>query len=280
MKKFGLILAGAGVFVTGTAFGFHMSPYYDIPDQHPPVIEDFDFQNHDITNFGLAKSKTLALTFDDGPGAGTAKILDLLKKYQIKATFFSIGENGLAHMDLLRREIAEGHLVGNHSYTHPNLNLGVYKTHPAELVAELRKTDQVLQQIEPAGVNWYFRAPYGNWNPTNAGNANAQADLIKYVGPIYWDIGGEIDRDSHGHMTDSADWDCWGHHLTPAVCLTGYVAKADTLDGGVVLSHDLYADTADMWEQLFPILIAKGYKFVTLDEIHALDSFRAQAKDH
>lgn len=233
-----------------------------------------DFQPGNIEHFGLGSSNTLSLTFDDGPGEGTARILDLLKQNNIKATFFVIGTNGAKHPELLDRIVREGHVLANHSYTHPHLNAGVYAKHPELLLEELQKTHDVIRQYLLPNSHLYFRAPFGSWQAVNAQNLNKDPELVKYVGPIYWDIGGEIDRDKNGHFTDAADWDCWGKKLSIDQCIEGYLTKSETLGGGVVLSHDIYANTAAMWEKLLPILIQKGFHFETVDQISALDQFR------
>jgi peptidoglycan/xylan/chitin deacetylase (PgdA/CDA1 family) len=239
---------------------------------------DWVFQRDNIYEFGLQNTHTIALTFDDGPGEGTVRILALLKKYGIHATFFSIGGNGKNHPELLQQVVAEGHILGNHSYTHPDLGAGTYTQHPDLLIAELKKTDAVIRPFEPVNQNLYFRAPYGSWAAANAAPLNAIPRLARYIGPIYWDIGGEIAYDWLHHMTDAADWDCWDHHMTPAQCMVGYVAKIKSTGGGVILSHDLYANTATMWETLLPQLVKLKYKFVTLDQIPALDKYRQQSK--
>jgi peptidoglycan/xylan/chitin deacetylase (PgdA/CDA1 family) len=237
------------------------------------------FQKKNITEFGLVGTHTIALTFDDGPGDGTERILNLLKKYGVKATFFDIGENVVDFPDLPKRVVAEGHLLGNHTWDHPHLDDPMMTENPDKLRAELTKTDKIVRAAAPNERHIYFRAPYGKWRETDADILNQAPSLDDYIGPIYWDVGTKIHKKwiFWGPMTASADWDCWDHHIKPRTCLKGYLKQIEKKDGGVILSHDLYSETAEMWEELLPKLVAKGYKFVTLDEVAALEKYRASA---
>lgn len=92
-------------------------------------------------NNPLETEKKIALTFDDGPSEFTLEVLELLKKYNAKATFFCIGKNIEKHPEIVKQIIAEGHLVGNHSYSHSKF-FDFY--HEDKITNELRKTDQLL----------------------------------------------------------------------------------------------------------------------------------------
>jgi len=103
----------------------------------------------------------LALTFDDGPNpACTPRLLDILASHDAHATFFMLGSFAQQQPDLVRRILAAGHLIGNHSWSHPNLALT-----PARLVdEELTRTRETLQQIAGAPIR-YFRPPFGGRRP-------------------------------------------------------------------------------------------------------------------
>lgn len=103
----------------------------------------------------------LALTFDDGPNpAWTPQLLDMLARSNVRATFFLMGRYAQAEPELVRRIIADGHLVGNHSWSHPNLALaGV-----GHVRQELTRTSQTLEQITGNPVRW-FRPPFGGRRP-------------------------------------------------------------------------------------------------------------------
>jgi peptidoglycan-N-acetylglucosamine deacetylase len=103
----------------------------------------------------------LALTFDDGPNpAWTPKLLDVLAEHGIKATFFMLGSRAQAQPALVRRMVEAGHLIGNHSWSHPNLAY----TAAAKVRQELTQTKDVLEQIAGKPVR-YFRPPFGARRP-------------------------------------------------------------------------------------------------------------------
>jgi len=103
----------------------------------------------------------LALTFDDGPNpACTPRLLDLLASHQVQATFFMIGGFGEREPELVRRVASAGHLIGNHTWSHPNLAL----TAARQVEEELRRTSETLEQILGTAVR-YFRPPFGGRRP-------------------------------------------------------------------------------------------------------------------
>jgi len=103
----------------------------------------------------------LALTFDDGPNpAWTPRLLDILASHDVRATFFLVGSHAQAEPELARRIVAAGHLIGNHSWSHPNLAL----TGASRVQEELARTSKTLEQIAGAPVR-YFRPPFGARRP-------------------------------------------------------------------------------------------------------------------
>jgi len=103
----------------------------------------------------------LALTFDDGPNrACTPRLLDILAGYNVKASFFLVGRCAKLEPELVRRIQAEGHLIGNHSWSHPNLAV----TGAGEVRRQLKETSDFLEQItgQPVG---FFRPPFGGRRP-------------------------------------------------------------------------------------------------------------------
>ena len=108
-----------------------------------------------------ARPDELALTFDDGPNAKwTPRLLEVLAGLEVKATFFLLGSRAEAEPELVRRIAAEGHLIGNHSWSHPNLAL----TGAVRVREELARTSAVLEQIAGERVRW-FRPPFGARRP-------------------------------------------------------------------------------------------------------------------
>lgn len=106
---------------------------------------------------GPSNQKVIALTFDDGPNEPyTSQILDILKKYDVKATFFMVGKNVEKYPEVARKVAAEGNVIGNHSWDHPNL---IFKTN-GQIRREILKTGNLIGQV--TGVNpELFRPPYG-----------------------------------------------------------------------------------------------------------------------
>lgn len=108
-----------------------------------------------------ARPRELALTFDDGPNpAWTPRLLDLLAEHDVRATFFMMGSHAQSQSDLVKRIAATGHVVGNHSWSHPNLA----RSPAARVREELKRTREILEQITGAKIR-YFRPPYGARRP-------------------------------------------------------------------------------------------------------------------
>src|ERR1700722_6388244 len=166
------------------------------------------FQPRNIYHSGLREAHTIALTFDDGPNAYTPAVLDALKAQGVKATFFIVGRMARTYPDILARIAGEGHLLANHSATHPLLGRR-YLNPPEFLLDQIRQVDDEIAPLMRPGTTFYFRAPYGTWHSEHADALNADPVLKKYVGPIYWDEGGQITMNSDGYILTSSDWDCW-----------------------------------------------------------------------
>jgi peptidoglycan/xylan/chitin deacetylase (PgdA/CDA1 family) len=121
--------------------------------------------NYYLTSINKGKSKSIALTFDDGPDpVNTPKILDTLQQYNIKATFFVIGKKAEQFPELLKRIDEEGHTIGNHSYGHSYL-IGFYTS--KALYQDIERCNDVIMQIIGKKPQ-YFRPPFGVTNPNYA----------------------------------------------------------------------------------------------------------------
>ncbi len=198
----------------------------------------------------------IALTFDDGPDPEwTPAILDILKRENVPATFFVIGKNGQAHPDLLRRIINEGHEIGNHTFTHPNLG-----EIPGRItVLELNATQRLIESITGRSTV-LFRPPYFG---------DAEADKPEEVEPAK--IAERLGYIMVGLRIDPGDW-------KPGVSADEIVQKTvdkamDTNSetrGQVVLLHDSGGDRSATIEAL-PGLIhelrARGFKFVLVSDL-------------
>lgn len=267
------------VLMTSSIFTSHLALAYEAFNLNAitNIFANDEFQDQNITEFGLSGSKKIVLTFDDGPGNGTERILDTLKKYNIKATFFALGQQLRKYPTTAKRIVNEGHVLANHSFQHDRLSKDIYKTNPAALFTDLMSTHKEIKKLTPDKNFYYFRAPYGAWSQGHADYLNQDAELRKYIGPIHWTTGGDINVDSTGAPTDAADWKCWGKSM-PAfndykLCGTGYLNSMIRKNGGMVLFHDIHSKTADMIEYIIPILIQKGFQFIKIDEVDELKNY-------
>jgi peptidoglycan-N-acetylglucosamine deacetylase len=214
----------------------------------------------DLTESQLAgrslPAKTVALTFDDGPGERTEELSGWLEGEGIAAGFFMLGNAATGKADVLRKVVADGHVIGNHTFDHKQLTLS--STDP---VSEVRKTDAILAPFFSGNMHM-LRAPYGAWSASVADELNA-AGFDDYVGSIFWDVGGVL-TDTH-----AADWDCWGHHLSIEDCGDRYIQEIhDRGDHGIVLMHDIHSNTVDMVKTVIvPKLKAQGFKFARVDGV-------------
>jgi len=224
------------------------------------------FQERTIFRSGLPRAHTVALTFDDGPNVNTARVLDALKEMNIKATFFVVGDQARRNPALLARIAAEGHLLANHSATHARLGER-HAAQPRLLLNEIREVDRQIAPHMRPGDKLYFRAPYGYWKSVHAGVLNADPRLRHYVGPIYWDVGGQVSMSRDGYVMAAADWECWRIGWKPQTCAKGYLREIRRKDGGVVLMHSIHVNSEALVRAVVPALIEEGYAFVRLDQM-------------
>lgn len=180
--------------------------------------------------------KRIALTFDDGPHPYyTQQLLDGLKEREVKASFFVTGEHALLHPDIIERMAEEGHLIGNHTYSHMQLNAG----NREEFKEELLKTNEIITGITGKEVI-YVRPPYGSWDKKFETEIN--------MFPVLWSV-------------DPLDW-CSDN----VACITNNVtAKVEEND--IILMHDYYASSVTAALKIIDELQARGYVFVTVEEI-------------
>jgi peptidoglycan/xylan/chitin deacetylase (PgdA/CDA1 family) len=238
----------------------------------PALAQDDDsdrvalFQPTTIFQSGLREAHVVALTFDDGPNANTIAVLDALRALNVRATFFVVGEMAHRHPDVLARAAAEGHLLANHSATHPLLGRR-YDVNPQLLIDQLRVVhDQIAPLMRPTD-RLYFRAPYGVWKSAHATILNADPILRNYIGPVFWDEGGESSVTADGYVMAAADWSCWHNRWAPQTCAKGYLREIRRHDGGVVLLHCVHHLSAELVQDIVPALIEEGYRFVRLDQV-------------
>lgn len=181
-------------------------------------------------------AKKIALTFDDGPHPKyTERLLDGLKERNVTVTFFVTGENAANYPDIIRREQEEGHLIGNHTYSHIQLTSRNREIFREELV----KTNEILEKITGEKVS-YVRPPYGSWDKSFEKELN--------MFPVLWNI-------------DPLDW-C-SHN---ADCIAAKVVEKAG-DGDIILMHDYYDTSVTAALEVVDALQKRGFQFVTVEEI-------------
>lgn len=186
--------------------------------------------------------KKIALTFDDGPHKKyTEEILDILDTYKVRATFFVVGVCAEKYPEIVAREIASGHEIGNHTYSHIHLR----NASGSLLAGEIDKTERLL--FENNGYSTHlFRPPEGVCNDT----VRSVAKDMNYS-LVLWSI-------------DTKDW-------IPASCESIVSTVTKNLDGGeIILMHDYVvgkSNTPDALRILIPKLLEEGYTFVTVSEL-------------
>ena len=261
VRLFGLLLASS---VAACASLAGCTAQTDAPEEEPFIEGSGDGAGVDeiISEHQLNGSElpdhTLALTFDDGPGPRTKELAEYLAGEGIKGVFFINGRNVPGRQSALDAIIGRGHLLANHTQNHLQLT----KLSAATLISEVTRTDQVIAQLQPSGP-WLLRPPFGAWNGASARILNATPNS-KYVGSVFWDIGGETTA------TSAADWDCWGKKLSVEKCGQLYMTEMAKRKRGIVLMHDIHSNTIDMVKQIVPKLKADGWKFVSAIEAPAI----------
>ncbi len=186
--------------------------------------------------------KRIALTFDDGPHKKyTEEILDILDAYKVKATFFVVGVCAEKYPEIIAREIASGHEIGNHTYSHIHL----HGASGSVLAGEIDKTEQLLFENNGYSTT-LFRPPEGVCNDT----VRAVAKDMNYS-LVLWTV-------------DTKDW-------VPVSCDSIVNTVIKSAGGGeIILMHDYVvgkSNTPDALRILIPRLLAEGYTFVTVSEL-------------
>ncbi len=202
-----------------------------------------------VARYGKSKSKEVVLTFDDGPDpAYTPQILDILNKNQIKGTFFIVGENAVLHPELVKRMHNEGHEIGNHTFTHPDIG----STTPFQTRMELNANQRLFQGITGHSMT-LFRPPYV---------ANAEPNSSDKLLPMFQ--AQKLGYTMVGELIDSEDWQGYSSDEIVNRVL-------DQLpEGNIILLHDSGGDRSNTVKAL-PIIInelkKRGYTFTTVADL-------------
>lgn len=216
-------------------------------------IETATFENTWIKDYedliikcGDTNEKLLALTFDDGPDEDfTPQILDILKKYNVKATFYVVGEKVKYNKKIVKRQFEEGHEIGNHTYTHINVSKNGYNTIDKEI-------DQTQNEIKSA-IGIYpktFRPPY-------RAISKDMCEVIKQrnMSIVLWSY------------VDAKDWQ------SPGVNSIVNSIESGIENGCIILLHDYNklrspkSQTIEALDIIIPDLLEKGYEFVTVSDL-------------
>ncbi|MFE2022307.1 polysaccharide deacetylase family protein [Streptomyces sp. NPDC059499] len=205
----------------------HAPPRY-LPEAPPVRTRPFE----ELPDLG---HDAMVLSFDDGPDPSyTPDILATLRRYGVRAMFFVCGEMAEDNQDLLREMAADGHVVGNHSWSHP-----LIPALPRHAIrAELGRTSEVIEKTLGAPPLWY-RAPYGAWNRNS------------------FEIGASMGMEPMAWTVDSLDW------TTPGTSTIVRRIRTGAAPGVVVLSHDAGGDrsqSVDALRRYLPALIEDGYR--------------------
>ena len=195
-----------------------------------------NFSTDTIAGIPVEESPRIALTFDDGPNARyTPILLDGLKKRNIRASFFLIGENIEGNEDILLQMRKDGHLIGNHTWDHASLS----SLNGSSIQSEIKSTNAQIRALTGHNAT-LVRPPYGAYNSNVQINAGAPL--------ILWSI-------------DTLDW------KTRNAKNTINVVMNEVKDGSIILMHDIHSPSVDAAEVLIPKLIASGYQLVTVSEL-------------
>ncbi len=185
---------------------------------------------------GAAEGSCIALTFDDGPHpVYTPMLLDGLKERGVKASFFLLGDSIDGNEELVKRMAEEGHLIGNHTFSHVRIS----KISTEEAVREIEETNEKLRNIV-GEMPEYVRPPYGEWTEELGERLSME--------PVFWDV-------------DPLDW-----KVLDSAAVVNHVVK-NCGDGSIVLLHDSYETTVRAALEIIDTLGQRGYTFVTADEL-------------
>jgi peptidoglycan/xylan/chitin deacetylase (PgdA/CDA1 family) len=206
----------------------------------PPPVTPPSTSPSVIVSNGSLQQKEIALTFDAGSDAIGIGILDVLKKHNVKATFFLTGSWADKFPSYAKRMADDGHDIGNHTYSHPD----AVKTNSNVFVQDIIKAEEAIKRASGVTPRPYFRFPFGSYN----------AEALKAVGSagypysIQWTI-------------DTIDWQ------QPAVEVIVSRIQSRASNGDIILMHIGGINTPEAVDRVIPILKSMGYNLVTLTEL-------------
>ncbi len=205
-----------------------------MPDQNDEVKVAAESQEAAMEVVETDK-KTVAITFDDGPGAYTMELLEGLSERNVKATFFLLGEQIKQYPETVKRMQEDGHCIGNHTYSHVNLSM----LSETQAIQEIENTNQLIMEIcgeKPA----FLRPPFG------ACSSQIREKLDMMI--VLWDV-------------DPLDW------TTKNVDAVVSQVVTNVSEDNIILLHDIYESSVDAALEIIDFLLEKGYEFVTVEEL-------------
>lgn len=206
-------------------------------------------KSSEMERLGNAEAKEVVLTFDDGPDPEyTTRILNILKQYHIKATFFVIGKNAMLNKDIVQRIYMEGHEIGNHTFSHRHTNSISYN----QLKLELNASQRVIQGIT-GHSSLLYRPPYGY---VDTPTVNQDFKRMLYTTEM-------------GYLTVNYDIDSRDWEATSSKEIVDNVLQ-ELPNGNVILLHDGGGDrssTVEALPEIIETLQNKGYTFVTASKL-------------
>jgi peptidoglycan/xylan/chitin deacetylase (PgdA/CDA1 family) len=221
--------------------------------RNPDMALSGNFANTAGISFSrvLVAGNYIAMTFDDGPHPkNTPRLLDMLRARNIKATFFVIGQSAALYPQVVRRTVAEGHEIGNHSNTHRLLS----KLSDSDINLELSRCRDAV--VNACGVPpRVMRPPYGGLSQRQREMVHSQFGYPT----ILWSV-------------DPLDWKRPGPSVVASRILQG------TSRGAIILSHDLHSQTVDAMPATLDGLLRRGFQFVTVSQLIAMKTDAANAR--
>jgi peptidoglycan/xylan/chitin deacetylase (PgdA/CDA1 family) len=208
----------------------------------------FIFSNYHIKAYcsnPLETNKKIAITFDDGPHEMTVLVLNVLRQYNIKAAFFCIGKNIETHPEIFKKIIEDGHLVGNHSYSHARF-FDFYRK--KQVIAEIEKTDALITSFLGKKTT-LFRPPYGVTNPS----IRRSLAVTKHK-TIGWNI-----RSLDGIIKSEK------------FIFNRIISRISP--GGIVLLHDTSISSVNVLEQVLQFLQNNNYSVVSLEQLLNIEAY-------
>lgn len=187
-----------------------------------------------------SKEKCVALTFDDGPGPKTPELLDILAKEKVPATFMLVGRAVKTYPDIVAREVKEGHVLANHTWSHPQLT----KISDSKINKEISSTLEAIKKAVPNAEVNLTRPPYGAFNSRVTAALKSLKQSV-----ILWDV-------------DTLDW----KNRNPQSVLEQ--VKKQTKAGSIILMHDIHPTTIQAVPDIIKHLRSQGYTLVTVPELY------------